>query len=201
MFYPDPPIDLHARRTFLKRSCIAASTMCCSRLAYAFPPPDDGAHPLNCQSTDRGLRLVNDGSGEILDVVYWRDNQYIADNVGQLNYFMRDLHVNKSFLMDLKLYDFLYTLHKALNVSERIHVLSGYRTAATNAELRKKLMGAALRSFHVSGRAVDFYIPGHDLQDVQKAARHLVLGGVGYYPKAGFVHIDTGYPRHWKQAS
>ncbi len=198
MSYPNSKVDCQARRAILKRSFIAASMMCSSGVVHAVPDLEESHHPPSKQDAERRLRLVNDGSGEILDVVYWRDNQYVADNVGQLNYFMRDLHVDKSFLMDPKLYDFLYMLHKTLSVNKRIHVLSGYRTAATNDELRRQAKGAALRSFHVKGRAVDFYIPGCDLQKVQKAARHLVLGGVGYYPDAGFVHIDTGYPRHWE---
>jgi uncharacterized protein YcbK (DUF882 family) len=52
----------------------------------------------------------------------------------------------------------------------------------------------------MKGQAVDFYIPGVDLNVVQKTARSLVMGGVGYYPSAGFVHIDTGFARHWKKA-
>jgi len=201
MLYLDPAVDLQTRRAFLQRSFVAASTTCSCGLSYAIPPADEGAeHPLNKMNKVRGLRLENQGSGEILDVVYWRDNQYIADNLGQLNYFMRDLHADKSYLMDPKLYDFMYTLQQTLNASARIHVLSGYRTAQTNAKLRSQSMGVAIRSFHVRGRAVDFYIPGYDLQHVQKAARRLVLGGVGYYPNAGFVHIDTGYARHWKRA-
>ena len=212
MFHTDPPVEPQTRRSFIQRSMVATTMACSGGLAHAIPAvparerarahADNGnEHPLNKASKVRRLRLANEASGETLDVVYWRDDQYIADNVGQLNYFMRDLHVNKSFLMDPKLYDFMYKLQKTLKASERIHVLSGYRTPATNAELRKMSMGAALRSLHVRGRAVDFYLPGHDLQDVQKAARHLVLGGVGYYPRSGFVHIDTGFARHWEQSS
>ena len=55
----------------------------------------------------------------------------------------------------------------------------------------------AKRSYHVHGRAIDFYIPGVDNEFIQREARRLILGGVGYYKKAGFIHLDTGYPRHW----
>ncbi|MBU2039081.1 MAG: DUF882 domain-containing protein, partial [Gammaproteobacteria bacterium] len=29
------------------------------------------------------------------------------------------------------------------------------------------------------------------------AALAMGNGGVGYYPKSGFIHIDTGRTRHW----
>lgn len=146
---------------------------------------------------ERQLRLANVNTGEILDVVYWKNGKYIADNVGQLNYFMRDHHVNESALMDKRLYDNLYQLHNVLGTDSRIHVLSGFRTSATNENMRKRSKDVAKRSFHIKGRAVDFYVPGVDNNIIQKEARRLKLGGVGYYTRKHFVHLDTGFPRHW----
>jgi len=145
----------------------------------------------------RQLSLVNLHTGELLDVIYWKNGDYINDHIGQLNYFMRDHRENKSTQMDKSLYEFLYRLYKVLDTNERIHVLSGYRTAATNESLRKASSKVAKRSFHIAGRAVDFYIPGISNKVIQREARRLMLGGVGYYVKSGFVHLDTGYARHW----
>jgi uncharacterized protein YcbK (DUF882 family) len=201
MLYRDSTVENRARRAFLRSSFLSASLVCGGELSYAAAGKNDASrHPLHRQGEVRKLKLANDRTGEVLETVYWRNYQYVADNVGQLNYFMRDFHADKSYLMDLKLYDFLYKLQQSLETTEHIHVLSAYRTPGTNSELRKQSIETAVRSFHMKGQAVDFYIPGVDLNVVQKTARSLVMGGVGYYPSAGFVHIDTGFARHWKKA-
>ena len=180
------------RRSFLQASlklCTAACVMpACARTAAS---DDDVEEP------ERQLRLANVHTGEILDVVYWADGKYIADHVGQLNYFMRDHRTNKSALMHIRLYDILYRLQSVVGTDSRIHVLSGFRTRATNEALRKRSKYVAKNSFHVKGRAVDLYIPGVDAETIQKEARQLEMGGVGYYTKKHFVHLDTGRPRFW----
>lgn len=165
--------------------------------AHALPPKEEEEEDGAPVETERKLRLINENTRERLDVVYWKDGHYIDDHVGQLNYFMRDHHVNKSKLMDKRLYDNLYRLYSVLNTDRRIHVLSGYRTTATNETLRKNSKLVAKRSYHIKGRAVDIYIPGVDNLIIQSEARRMKLGGVGYYTKARFVHLDTGFPRHW----
>ncbi|MBX2837883.1 MAG: DUF882 domain-containing protein [Gammaproteobacteria bacterium] len=184
-----------SRRTFLCGSLLLPSVFLSDR-ALALPP-----HAQTRPADQiRRLQLANDHTGEQLDVVYWKNGEYIDDHIGQLNYFMRDHRENKSFLMDVKLYEFLSRLYKVLNPNVPIHVLSGYRTAATNAALIKASSGVAKNSFHMVGKAVDFYIPGIDNKLIQREARRLMLGGVGYYTKSGFIHLDTGYPRSWSDA-
>lgn len=180
------------RRSFLRTSLMLSTT--------GFGLTAQAALPVNdtpVTSNERKLRLVNENTRERLDVVYWRDGNYIDDHVGQLNYFMRDHHVGKSRLMDKRLYDLLHTLHARLDTDRRIHILSGYRTTATNNQLRERLPGVARKSYHIKGRAADIYIPGVRTDIIQKEARKLKLGGVGYYITGGFVHVDTGYVRHW----
>jgi len=76
--------------------------------------------------------------------------------------------------------------------------LSGYRTKATNDWLRKHpRYSAAENSMHLFGRALDFTLPAASLHKVRDAARRIGGGGVGYYPKQHFVHIDTGEARYW----
>lgn len=53
------------------------------------------------------------------------------------------------------------------------------------------------KSYHMKGMAVDRRIGGIDLKYLHKAAKSLKGGGVGYYPKSQFVHIDTGPVRSW----
>ena len=183
------------RRSFLQASlklCTAACVIpACARASTTEQGEQAAKEP------ERQLRLANVHTGELLDVVYWDNGRYIADHVGQLNYFMRDHRVGEAARMDKRLYDCLYHLQTAIGNDSRIHVLSGFRTSATNEALRKRLKDVAKNSFHVKGRAVDLYIPGVDAKIIQKEARQLGMGGVGYYTKRHFVHLDTGRPRFW----
>lgn len=149
------------------------------------------------QGTSRALHLVNAHTWEKLDIVYYTHGVYIDESVEQINHLMRDHRVNKATHMDPVLLDQLLRLSQSLNTSERIHVLSGYRTPETNAKLRKRSSGVAKYSLHMEGKAADIYVPGIETQQLQLAALDLKAGGVGYYPKSNFVHMDTGMIRQW----
>ena len=180
------------RRSFLQTS-LKLCTAACVIPASGHVLASDG----QTKEPEQQLRLANVHTGEILDVVYRANGKYISDHVGQLNYFMRDHRTNKSALMHVRLYDILYRLQSTVGSDSRIHVLSGFRTRATNEALRKHSRDVAKNSFHVKGRAVDLYIPGVDAETIQSEARHLGMGGVGYYINRHFVHLDTGRPRFW----
>ena len=57
--------------------------------------------------------------------------------------------------------------------------------------------GVAKRSLHMDGQAIDIRVSGVPLADLRDAAWSLQAGGVGYYPREQFVHVDTGPVRHW----
>jgi len=57
--------------------------------------------------------------------------------------------------------------------------------------------GVAKKSLHMQGRAADIRLPGVELKHLRLAALDLKDGGVGYYPKSNFIHVDTGRPRFW----
>ena len=76
----------------------------------------------------------------------------------------------------------------------KVHITSGYRTAAYNATLP----GASKNSQHIQGRAADIQVQDTDPLAVAAYAESLMpgWGGVGRYPvKAGrakgWVHVDT----------
>jgi len=50
---------------------------------------------------------------------------------------------------------------------------------------------------HTQGKAIDIRLPGHSLSSLHQTAVSLRGGGVGYYPKSDFVHVDTGRVRYW----
>ncbi|HZR45724.1 MAG TPA: DUF882 domain-containing protein, partial [Candidatus Manganitrophaceae bacterium] len=78
-----------------------------------------------------------------------------------------------------------------------IHVISGYRSPEYNALLIREGRGAAKKSLHLQGKAIDIRIPAVGLDILRKTALSLEYGGVGYYPQSGFVHLDSGAVRFW----
>ena len=45
--------------------------------------------------------------------------------------------------------------------------------------------------------AVDVRLDGYAVRALRRAALALGRGGVGDYPRSGFVHLDTGRVRRW----
>jgi uncharacterized protein YcbK (DUF882 family) len=50
---------------------------------------------------------------------------------------------------------------------------------------------------HTQGKAIDLRVQGVSLKDLRDAARRIKSGGVGYYPRDRFIHVDTGPVRSW----
>lgn len=136
-------------------------------------------------------------TGESLTSVYWQNGDYVQAELKAINHILRDHRVNETHAIDPKLLDILYQLQQLLKTDQPFHIISGYRSPATNAKLRASGRGVAKNSMHTRGRAIDIRIPGVKTADLRKAALSLKLGGVGYYAKSAFVHVDTGRVRTW----
>ncbi|HDS1199572.1 MULTISPECIES: DUF882 domain-containing protein [Shewanella] len=145
----------------------------------------------------RYLSFYNRHTGERGDGTYWKDGHYQSNTLSQFSHLLRDHRLNLAAPMDKRLFDLLFSLQQTLSVSEEIHVISGYRSPKTNAMLAGKSNGVAKKSYHMRGMAMDIAIPGVKLETLREAALSLKLGGVGYYPKSGFVHVDCGPVRSW----
>ena len=65
-------------------------------------------------------------------------------------------------------------------------VNSAYRTPRWNAE-----QGGEPNSLHTQGKAADIVVQGINALDVAKYAVSIGCKGVGWYPYANFVHVDT----------
>jgi uncharacterized protein YcbK (DUF882 family) len=118
--------------------------------------------------------------------------------LAKVNVFLRDHYSGAVGAIDPALIMILARLRRELGTDRRIDIISGFRSPATNDMLRKRGGGGvARRSKHMDGMAVDIRIPGVPLADVRDAAIDLKLGGVGYYHKSQFVHLDTGRFRTW----
>ncbi|QSX35179.1 DUF882 domain-containing protein [Shewanella avicenniae] len=145
----------------------------------------------------RSLSFYNIHTGEHEQGVYWEKGVYLGETLDSFNSVMRDHRQNIAAPMDKRVFDIIYQLQQKLGTSDEVHIISGYRSPKSNALLAASSNGVAKKSFHMKGMAVDLCIPGIALKDVRKAALELKLGGVGYYPKSGFVHVDCGPVRRW----
>lgn len=144
------------------------------------------------------LRLRNINTGESL-VTSHTAGRFSSKALSQLNYIMRDRRTNQMRAIDPNLFLKLTQIQARLGMrNSEIAIVSGYRSARTNAMMRSRSRGVASNSYHIQGKAVDFYISGVPLAKVKQAAESLRNGGVGYYPRSNFVHVDTGPVRTWR---
>lgn len=148
-------------------------------------------------STGREINLFNAHTGERFTGEYWYNGRYLPDAFGDIKRLMRDHRTGETFPIDPRLMDILYVIHTRLDADKPFNVFSGYRSPASNARLRRRSEGVARNSLHMSGQAIDLKLPGTRLSTLRKTAIDLKSGGVGFYPKSDFVHIDTGRVRHW----
>ena len=179
-----------SRRDFLKMASGAAlSTVSSTVLARTTR--------LEHAQGERILQLQNIHTGESISATYWAEGKYIPEELAAIDRVLRDHRSREVAVMDRQLYDVLYVLQQQVDKRGHYQVISGYRSPATNDKLRKTGSGVAKRSLHMQGKAVDIRLPGVELKHLRQAALELRAGGVGYYPKSNFIHVDTGRPRFW----
>jgi len=145
----------------------------------------------------RMLRFYNLHTGESLKTAYWENGEYDPDELARVNYILRDFRANEIKPIDPALLDLLVGVQHRLGTSQPFQVISGYRSPITNAMLHANGEGVAVHSLHIEGKAIDVCVEGRSLAQIRRAAWNLQGGGVGYYPRSGFVHVDTGRIRWW----
>ncbi|HVN06223.1 MAG TPA: DUF882 domain-containing protein [Bryobacteraceae bacterium] len=147
---------------------------------------------------DYHLRFFHTHTGEHLDIVYRSGNQYFPEALAKLNAFLRDHRTGDVRPYDPRVFDLLHDLTAAVGrPNAEIDVICGYRTPWSNAFLRRHSDGVALHSLHMQAEAIDIRVPGIATARLRDAALALHRGGVGYYPKSDFVHVDVGRVRRW----
>jgi uncharacterized protein YcbK (DUF882 family) len=154
--------------------------------------------PARAGASERFVSLVNAHTNEGIHTVYWRDGEYLPAAMSQVNRVMRDHMSGDVHRMDPRLVDLLGDLRQSVGSTDPWVLISGYRSPRTNAWLHRHSCGVAAHSLHVKGQAADIVLPGEDLGMLHNAALRLGEGGVGYYPRSGFVHVDTGKVREWE---
>lgn len=189
-FPPTMPKHSHdARRGFLRHA---------SRLMLAGASLPLGRNALAALPDARTLAFDHTHTGERIALIYAFDGRYVPDALDAFNHLLRDHYSGAVGMIDPQLFDLLFRLRQVLGRDDAFQVISGYRCPATNAMLQAtRGGGVARRSLHMDGRAIDIRLAGVPVTDLRDAALSLALGGVGFYPREQFVHVDTGRVRSW----
>lgn len=146
---------------------------------------------------ERSLKFFHTHTGGSLSVTYYTGGQYVPEAMTELRAFLADWRNGQQRDMDPELMDILWRIQQISDNREVYEVISGFRSEETNALLHSRSKGVAKNSQHLLGKAIDVRLRGLDLEQLRKTARELRLGGVGYYPRSDFVHVDTGRVRYW----
>lgn len=146
----------------------------------------------------RRIRMYSGRTGESMDTIYWIEGNYIPDALKELNYFMRDWRTDQTISIDARTVDIMAASHSLLGINEPYMLLSGYRSAQTNAMLRSRSSGVARNSLHMQGQAADLRLKSRSVSQMAQAASACASGGVGTYPRSNFVHMDCGSVRTWR---
>ena len=174
------------RRQFLKAG-IGVCTMLSLPSVYA----------KSMNTGEKKLAFLNLHTGERIRSTYWAEGSYIPEELQAIEHLLRDHRTGEIHSIDTNLLDLLQLLHNQIGVRKEFHIISAYRSPKTNAMLASRNNGVVKKSLHMQGKAIDIRLPECSLSNLRKVALSLKSGGVGYYPKSNFVHIDTGRVRFW----
>lgn len=155
------------------------------------------ARPLRSAEQGKRLSLLNLHTSEHLDLEFSRGDGYVPSSLSAIQVLLRDHRNGEQHTIDPRLMDYLYDVAQHLGVDPAFSVISGYRSPQTNEQLRERSEGVARHSLHLEGRAIDVRLTGVDCAELAARARQMSRGGVGYYRKSDFVHLDTGAYRTW----
>jgi uncharacterized protein YcbK (DUF882 family) len=160
----------------------------CGLVKPALAAPRSGAHRLAFRNTR---------TGESFNGVYRVGDKYLPEAFEQISHILRDNRNGEVFPIDPRVMDILYVVHRELSTDEPFQILSGYRSPRTNAMLARASARVARHSLHMTGQAIDVRLETRSPHAVRKCATTLAAGGVGSYPRANFVHLDSGSFRTW----
>jgi uncharacterized protein YcbK (DUF882 family) len=183
------------RREFLKTSsalCLGALFIPNTLLSQALAT--DSSHA----NQSKSLQFFNINTREFLDVTYFKNGSYDQNALSDINNIMADKRSGGMIDMNIDLINTLHSMHSLTGSREPIDIICGYRSPKTNSKLTHSKKGVAKNSYHTLGKAADVRIDGISLSDMREIAHSLNAGGVGYYPRSGFLHIDVGPVRTWR---
>src|SRR6266446_4608018 len=176
---------------------------CAGLVALIISLSNNGLESAVANGDTRTLSLHHIHTDEDITITYKRDGRYDEEALKRVDRFLRDWRKDEDIHMDPRLFDVIWEVSREVGGDRAVHVVCGYRSPSTNAMLRRRSSGVAQFSQHTLGKAMDFFIPGAELEELREAGLRLQRGGVGYYPSSGspFVHLDVGSVRHWPRMS
>lgn len=202
---------MFSRRTFLKSLVLAAGAVTSPTLSLGFEYGADGAplprlddnslselRPVQAPLYVEGILNLRSGyTGERFQC-HFRDPQgnYNAEHLNYLNWFLRCSYDHQYTQVDVRVIEMLNYLAKWFPGNPEVTINSAYRTPEFNRILARSNENVAKNSLHMRGKAIDFSIhgvPTRTVCQVAQAVRNMAgSGGVGFYPRQSFVHIDCG---------
>ena len=186
------------RRRVLEVGALMAGASAASVLTRRVQARTAQGQPAPAGVVVKRLALRNLHTPESLDLEFFRGGAYVPEALAALQGLLRDYRNDEQHAIDPKLFDYLYDVALQMRTDPVFSVISGYRSLETNELLRERSSGVARRSLHLEGRAIDVRLAGVDCADLAHGALALSRGGVGYYRKSDFVHLDTGAFRTWR---
>jgi uncharacterized protein YcbK (DUF882 family) len=185
-------------RLYLLKAVVAIGVCCAILILVVISASNSSFAAEATSSQEHRLRLYHTHTGDHIDVVYRRGEVYLPEAEDQLDHFLRDHRTGDVKHYDPRVFDILSDAAAAVgHPGAEIEIICGYRTPWSNEFLRARSAGVAKNSQHMQADAIDIRIPGVDTLTLRNAALALGRGGVGYYPRSGFVHVDTGRVRTW----
>jgi len=187
---PEAGPDERPRREFLRHV-----------LAIAVLPAgiSDAGAAAPGSSAERWIELRNIHTSEVVSTPFEGAQGFVPKALAKLQHLLRDYRNGEEHEMDTGLYVQLSDLARAAGVAPRYEVISGYRSPATNAMLHATGHAVSEHSLHMQGRAIDVRLRGYNLAALRDLALAARRGGVGYYPRSNFIHIDTSRVRRWQE--
>lgn len=187
-----------SRRCFLAGSAKLALGLCLLRPAELLAKPIPNIPVLRDSKKQKPnpIILVNTHTQEEFQLRYF-GRSCPPSIKNHLYSFLRDHRTGDVHPIDLRLMDILHTIQKKTGSKGVYEVISAYRSPRSNSMLRGKSSGVAKNSLHLTGQAIDVRLTDLPTRHLRDVAISLKAGGVGYYAKADFVHIDTGKFRTW----
>jgi uncharacterized protein YcbK (DUF882 family) len=177
-----------SRRSFLKKSAIITGAAMMSQ-----------SEILAATGERKVLKLYNVHLNKMFYAPFFEKNYYKLSGLFEVNKAFIDYRAKEMTRVDVKLINLLYEIKQHLGYDKQFNIVSGYRSPHTNEALRKRREGVAKNSYHIKGQAVDIYVPNVSLRKLRDVALGLKKGGVGYYPKSNFLHVDVGPVRSWRR--
>ncbi|OGR57315.1 MAG: hypothetical protein A2X36_14625 [Elusimicrobia bacterium GWA2_69_24] len=161
------------------------------------PERPPAAAPAASAGWDKVLSLYSRHWNELVEAPFLTaEGAPAEENLRKFRHLMRDKRTGGEIDVPVDLLNLLQEIQEHFHGAQ-IEIVCGYRSPKTNAALRRRNLTAARNSLHMKDWAADIRLHGIPIDAVHQFALSLRAGGVGFYPRQGFIHVDIGEVRRW----